>query len=165
MKKACPFGNYTSQYFANIYMNELDKYIKEQLKIKYYVRFMDDGLLIVKNKNEAKKVMEQIKKFTNEKLKLEFNRKSQYFPAKKGVIFCGYRIYNNKFLIKRANIIRVKRRIRGWNKEWKKGITRFEYWTQSFNSWKGYAKFANANKLIDKLEKRREFIYREEISK
>ena len=40
-EKGIPIGNYTSQFFANIYLNELDKYIKEKLKIKYYVRYMD----------------------------------------------------------------------------------------------------------------------------
>lgn len=47
--KGLPIGNYTSQYFANIYMTELDKYIKEQLKVEYYIRFMDDGILLVKS--------------------------------------------------------------------------------------------------------------------
>ena len=44
-----PIGNYTSQYFANIYLDKLDKYIKEDLKIKYYIRYMDDFILLVKD--------------------------------------------------------------------------------------------------------------------
>ena len=46
--KGIPIGNYTSQYFANIYLDKLDKYIKETLKVKYYVRYMDDFILLVK---------------------------------------------------------------------------------------------------------------------
>lgn len=58
-----PIGNYTSQYFANMYLNELDQYIKHELKIKYYVRYMDDFILLVENKKVAKKVFNQIEIF------------------------------------------------------------------------------------------------------
>ena len=47
-----PIGNYTSQFFANIYLNELDQYVKRQLKIKYYIRYMDDFIILLKSKNE-----------------------------------------------------------------------------------------------------------------
>ncbi len=58
-----PIGNYTSQYFANIYLNELDHFVKEKLKIKYYVRYMDDFILLTKNKEHAKEVLSEIRKF------------------------------------------------------------------------------------------------------
>ena len=51
-KKGIPIGNYTSQYFANIYLNELDYFVKHKLKIKYYIRYMDDFVLLVKDKEE-----------------------------------------------------------------------------------------------------------------
>ena len=53
-EKGIPIGNYTSQYFANIYLNELDHFIKEDLKIKYYLRYMDDFVLLVNSKEDAK---------------------------------------------------------------------------------------------------------------
>lgn len=56
-----PIGNYTSQYFANIYLNTLDHYVKEELKIKYYVRYMDDFVLLLNNKEEAKEILKRIK--------------------------------------------------------------------------------------------------------
>jgi hypothetical protein len=158
--KGLPIGNYTSQYFANIYMNELDQFIKKELKIKYYVRFMDDGLLIVENKENAIEVLSKIKNFVEEKLNLKLNNKSGIFPLKNGgVTFCGYRIYLNYMLVKRANINRIKKRIKKWNNEWQKGIFRFTYWNQSFNSWKGYAEFASSYNLIQKLNKSRKYIY------
>ncbi len=45
--KGIPIGNYTSQIFANIYLNEIDQYIKQKLKVKYYFRYMDDSVLFV----------------------------------------------------------------------------------------------------------------------
>ena len=158
-QKGIPIGNYTSQYFANIYMNELDHYIKEKLKIKYYIRFMDDGILIVENKEKAKRVLEKIKKFVEDRLDLKLNKKTGYFPAKNGCVFCGYRIFNDYKLIKRANILRVKRRIRGWNREWRKGRYDFEKWNQSFNAWRGYSMHADSYYLMKRLRKQMDFLY------
>lgn len=157
--KGIPIGNYTSQYFANIYMNELDHFIKEKLKIKYYIRFMDDGILIVQNKEIAKEVLFQINKFVNENLDLKLNKKSGYFPLKNGCIFCGYRVFNDYRLIKRANILRVKRRIKGWNKRWNKKDYDFFKWSQSFNAWKGYAIHADSYNLIESLKDNMQFLY------
>ena len=53
-KVGIPIGNYTSQYFANIYLNELEHFVKEKLRIKYYVRYMDDFVLLLKDKGECK---------------------------------------------------------------------------------------------------------------
>lgn len=154
-----PIGNYTSQYFANIYMNELDQYIKHELKVKYYIRFMDDGILIVENKQNARELLEKIKDFLEQKLKLRLNKKTTYMPVKQGCIYCGYRVYLDYRLIKRANINRVKKRIKGWNTQWKRGVYDFQKWNQSFCAWKGYAKHANSYKLINSLYDKMEYLY------
>ena len=110
-----PIGNYTSQYFANIYMNELDQYVKHKLHIKYYVRYMDDFVLLVENKEEAVKVFKAIEKFLQEHLKLKLNPKSRYFPSKMGIDFCGYRIYEDYKLIRKRSIRKIKKKIVKWN--------------------------------------------------
>ena len=140
-------------------MNELDQYIKHEMQVKYYIRFMDDGILIVENKQKAKELLGKITTFLNEKLKLKLNKKTIYMPVKQGCIYCGYRVYLNYKLIKRANINRVKKRIKGWNKQWKKGNYEFEKWQQSFCAWRGYAKHANSYKLINSLYDKMEYLY------
>ena len=75
--------------FANIYLNEVDQYIKHQLKIKYYCRYLDDSILFVQTKREAKDALEKIKKFLAVNLELELNKKTQIFKSKQGVNFCG----------------------------------------------------------------------------
>ena len=62
-KKGLPIGNYTTQIFANIYLNEIDQYIKHELKVKYYFRYMDDSILFVKTKKEAIELLEKIKNY------------------------------------------------------------------------------------------------------
>ncbi len=83
-----PIGNFTSQYFANVYLNELDQFIKRNLKIKYYVRYMDDFVLLLPDKKECKKCKKIIEDFLSETLQLELNEKSRYYPNAMGVNFC-----------------------------------------------------------------------------
>ena len=97
-EKGIEIGNYTSQIFANIYLNEVDQYVKHELKVKYYVRYLDDSILIVQTKEEAKKVLQLVRKFLKEKLELELNNKTQIFKGKQGVNFCGYKI--NEYRLK-----------------------------------------------------------------
>ena len=83
-----PLGNYTSQMFANIYLNELDQYIKHKLKCKYYFRYMDDMVILLPNKEIANNVLNDITIFLKEKLGLTLNSKTRIFKYKQGVNFC-----------------------------------------------------------------------------
>ncbi len=115
-KVGIPIGNYTSQYFANIYLNELDKYIKHDLKIKYYVRYMDDFILLVENKEKAKEVFTKIGDFLDKRLKLKLNPKSRYYPSKLGIDFCGFKIFEEYRLIRKRSVKKIKKNINKWNK-------------------------------------------------
>lgn len=87
-----PIGNYCSQMFANIYLNELDKYLKEKLHLKYVFRYMDDIVIMLETKETARKVLKNVRVFLCNTLKLELNHKTQIFKLKQGVNFCGYKI-------------------------------------------------------------------------
>ena len=150
-EKGLPIGNYTSQTFANIYLNEVDQYAKHVLKCKYYFRYMDDTIILLKTKDEAKDVLEKISKFLKENLKLELNNKTQIFKSKQGVNFCGYKI----------NEYRIKIRTRG-KKSLKHKIKVLRYQIRSGNmstlsSYKylcghlGYIKIADVHNLKTKL--------------
>lgn len=69
--KGIPLGNLTSQVFANIYLNELDQLVKQKLKIKYYLRYADDFLMISKDRHDLDYLIEPLRQFLQEKLKLE----------------------------------------------------------------------------------------------
>lgn len=111
-----PIGNYTSQYFANIYLNELDYYVKFDLGICYYVRYMDDFVILVETLDEAKRIYGLIESFVNNKLNLELNRKSRYFPSRLGCDFCGYVLYNDYRLLRKRSIKSMRRKIEGLKK-------------------------------------------------
>lgn len=105
-----PIGNYTSQFFANIYLNELDQYIKRELKVKYYVRYMDDFILLLDCKKTCIEFLEKIKVFLDTHLKLELNDKSRYYPNKMGVNFCGYRIFSTHKLLRVKSKKKIKKK-------------------------------------------------------
>lgn len=114
--KGLAIGNYIFQYFANIYLNKLDYFIKYNLNIKYYVRFMDDFIILVDTKDKAKFIFNKIGEFLNSYLKLELNKKSCYYKNKFGIDFCGYVIFENYILIRKLIKNNIKRCFKRWNK-------------------------------------------------
>lgn len=158
-KVGIPIGNYTSQFFANIYLNELDQYIKNNLHIKYYTRYMDDFVLILKTKNECKMVKEHIERFLNEKLHLQLNDKSRVYPYKMGVNFCGYRIFTTHRLLRTNSKKKIKNNVRKWNKKYKNGNLNIIYALQSLNSWIGHSSHCNSYKLKQKILNKCDFLY------
>ena len=105
-------GNYTSQLFANIYLNELDQYVKKVLGVKYYYRYMDDSVLFIRSKEEAKYCLEKIKKFLLENLGLTLNKKTQIFKSKQGVNFCGYKINEYRLKIRDKGKRKLKKKVK-----------------------------------------------------
>ena len=110
-KKSLPIGNYTSQMFANIYLNEVDQYVKKELGVKYYYRYMDDSVLFVRSKEEAKCCLEKIKEFLLNNLGLTLNKKTQIFKSKQGVNFCGYKINEYRLKIRDKGKRKVKKKV------------------------------------------------------
>lgn len=106
------FGNFTSQWFANFYLQDLDHYIKEQLHVKYYIRYMDDMVLFSRNKKELHKIKDLIDKFLeNEGLQLKENW--QLFKVdSRPLDFLGYRFYRGYTTLRRSNFLRIKRRVK-----------------------------------------------------
>ena len=111
-KTGLAIGNYTSQVFANIYLNEVDQYVKHKLKEKYYYRYMDDSVIFTKTKQEAKETLENIRKFLEEELKLTLNQKTQIFKNKQGVNFCGYKIKEYRLKIRDRGKRKLKKKIK-----------------------------------------------------
>jgi len=136
-KKSIPIGNYTSQYFANIYLNELDQYIKNELNIRYYLRYMDDFCILISNKNKAKLIYTKIETFLNINLKLQMNNKSRYYPSKFGINFCCYVIHENYILLRKRCIKNLKKKSKEENFD--------------INIYKGHLLYANCFNFINTI--------------
>ena len=105
-----PIGFYTSQWFANFYLTDLDHYIKEKLKIKYYIRYLDDMIIFSNNKKELGKVRIKISEYLNkEKLKLKDNY-SLFKVESRCIDFLGYRFYRGYTTLRREIFLKIRRK-------------------------------------------------------
>lgn len=158
-KTGIPIGNLTSQYYANMYLNELDQYIKRVLKVKYYVRYMDDFVIVLDSKEECKKIKKQIEDFLKDELLLELNEKSRYYPSHMGVDFCGYRIFTTHRLLRNSNKIKIKKYVKTWNKLYNKKSLNIHKTLLSLKSWRGHISHCDSYKLERKILSSCDFIY------
>lgn len=145
--KGLPLGNYTSQMFANIYLNEIDQYAKHQLKCKYYFRYMDDIVILCKNKLVARDYLKKLSKFLNENLKLTFNSKTRIFKDIQGVNFCGYKINEHRLKIRNSSKYRMKNKLKIYTKKLKNGEITLPEIQRSIAGWLGYVKHADSYNL------------------
>ena len=102
----------TSQILSIFYLNNLDHFIKEKLRAKYYIRYMDDGVILSNNKCYLKYCLEEINKFVCE-CKLKLNDKTKIINvSKEGLDFIGFRFYKGYTKIRGKNMKRFKRKIK-----------------------------------------------------
>ncbi len=103
--KGMPLGNLTSQFFANVYLNELDYYIKHNLKAKYYIRYVDDFVILHRSKGKLLLYKWLIGNFLKQKLKLELHpNKSKIIALHNGVKLLGFRIFYHHKLPRKNNV-------------------------------------------------------------
>ena len=150
-EKGLEIGNYTSQMFANIYLNEYDWYVKRDLHIKYFSRYMDDSILLVKTKKEAIQALENIKRFLKENLNLELNSKTQIFKSSQGVNYCGYKINEYRLKIRDKGKKKLKKKIKYLRYEIKNGRMTSKDAKRYLAGHLGYLKIANTRNLELKI--------------
>ncbi len=120
--KGIPIGNLTSQLFANVYLHELDVFVKHDLKERYYVRYMDDFVVFRNDKKQLHQIRKSISVFLETKLMLRLNGKTQVFPVKRrGVDFLGYRSWPTHRLLRKPSRVRIERKLRAFEVGYKKG--------------------------------------------
>lgn len=102
-----PIGNLTSQLFANIYLNELDQLCKHDLRLHYYIRYMDDVIILSDSKRELAKYKEVIENFLKDFLHLDLNNKTAIRPCELGVDFVGYHIWTTHRKLKKQTARKI----------------------------------------------------------
>lgn len=142
--KGIPIGALTSQLAANIYLNPFDHFIKECMRAHFYVRYMDDFVIISNDKKELRKNLADIRWFLETQLKLELNPKTRIYQASQGVDFCGYRTWSTHILPRKRNIKAAKKRFQRLSRKFRRGEIRVEDARQSVASFLGYCKHCNA---------------------
>lgn len=144
-----PIGFFTAQWFSNFFLEGLDHFIKEKLGVKYYVRYVDDLVLLGSNKRKLHKVRREVERYLNS-IKLELKDNWQVFHTdKRAIDFLGLRFFRNKTILRKKTALRIRRRVgkikrKGYLTE-KDASAIISYWgwikrSNSFNFYHKYVK-------------------------
>ena len=131
-----------------MYLNELDQFVKHNLKVKYYIRYVDDFVIIHQNKQKLTEYKERIEIYLKEKLLLQLHPgKSKIVPIKQGVNFLGVRIFYHHKLLRKTNLRKMKRTVEAYKQLYKEGTLSYDSIYEYLQGWLAYAKQANTHKL------------------
>jgi len=145
-----PLGNYTSQFFCNVYLGRLDHFVKNFLKAKYYIRYVDDFVILHNSKKQLRIWRNDIGNFLRNELKLILHpQKTKIFSLTRGIDFVGFRNFAHYKLLRKRNIQNMKQRI----KAFEKNAIGLRSLTESYQGWQAYASWANTQKLRKNIKK------------
>jgi retron-type reverse transcriptase len=130
-----PIGNLMSQLFANVYLHELDHHCKNALGVKYYLRYMDDVIILSHGKAYLRAVLADIKYFLASRLVLALNQKTHIGKCGDGIEFVGFRVWRGLRMVKKQSMTRMRKKV----KAWKNGKIGNERFMRSIGSWMGHS--------------------------
>lgn len=146
-----PIGNSMSQYSGNFYLSSFDHWVKEELHVKHYYRYMDDVVIFASSKEELHEIHRKVTAYTRDYLHLNIKGNYQIFPTKvRGVDFVGYRFFGEYTLLRKSTAINFKRKMRACRKKMENNIPpTYSEWC-SFNSYKGWLGNCDSYRLSKK---------------
>ncbi|MDD4878609.1 MAG: reverse transcriptase domain-containing protein [Candidatus Nanoarchaeia archaeon] len=146
--KGMPLGNLTSQFFANVYLNELDYFIKQNLKVKYYIRYVDDFVILHKSKEILEYYKKELSIFLENVLSISLHPdKSSVFPLYRGVNFLGLKVFPHHNLIQKKNIRKFRNKLEMLCSFYDKREISYDEVYNSLEGWNAYTKNANCFSL------------------
>jgi len=150
--KGMPIGNLTSQLFANMYLHELDKHIKHTLREPFYVRYMDDFIILGTDKSTLHKTRRKVAQYLKSNLHLTMNGKTQVIKIKStGVTFLGYRIWPTHRLLSNNTKRRITKKINKYKKLYQKERISWCQINTSLQSYLAHIKHCNSHRLTTKI--------------
>jgi retron-type reverse transcriptase len=163
--KGMPLGNLTSQFFANIYLNELDQFVKHKLKAKYYIRYVDDFVILHNDKFILEQYKKEINKFLVNKLILELHQdKSKITILNKGVKFLGMRLFPTHKIIIKRNLRKFKKKLSKLKILLEEKKIEYDEFYDFLEGWCAYTSNADTYNYKKKILKDIEYIINKNIS-
>ncbi len=150
-QRGLPIGNQTSQFFANVYLDALDHFVKDRLRVPGYVRYCDDFLAFSDDKRELASLRAAIVKFLEDFRLVLHPDKSVIFPASQGIRFLGYRVFPSHRLLAKENVRRFRRRLRSMQRDFARGAITLDQVRPRIRSWIGHAGHADTYRLRVRL--------------
>lgn len=151
--KGAPIGNLTSQLFANIYLNEFDQFMKQDLKIPYHIRYSDDFVILSESKEFLVNLIPIIEKYLKDNLKLTLHpNKISIRPYHQGIDYLGYVLFPYHRLPRTRTRKRIFTKLESHIALWKSEKIPITTIDNSLQSYFGFLKHANSYKLTQKLK-------------
>ncbi len=156
--KGLPIGNLTSQFFANVYLNELDQWVKHQLKCRYYLRYVDDFILLAESPELLRSWLHSIVDFLDQRLQLRLKALPEPRPVKSGADFLGYIVHPHYRLVRRRVLGNLRDRLYAFQRQFIRGTFQQGYridlapealqrlWA-TLASYRGHIRHANHSRL------------------
>jgi retron-type reverse transcriptase len=136
--KGIPLGNLTSQLFSNVYLNQFDHFVKRELRVKYYVRYADDFIILDTGKEQLEKLVPILNNFIKTRLKLRLHPNKIFIrKIHQGVDFLGAIIFPTHIILRTKTRRRMFRKIKARKKELKLGLIDKKSFNQSLQSYFG----------------------------
>ena len=149
-----PIGNLTSQLLSNVYLNELDQFVKRKLKCKHYGRYVDDLFIVSKDKKSLRELIPLIRSFLERQLHIQLNEgKTKITSSRRGVQFLGYFVKEYRIYLCNKTLSRIKGKI--YNLLLNNNI---EAISNSINSYLGMFKHCSSYKLRRELFGKNRFL-------
>lgn len=146
-RRGLPIGNLTSQFFANVYLNPMDHFIKETLRCRFYARYVDDGVMLDDDPDQLWHYLSETKKFLLKyRIKLH-PRKCHLRPVTSGVTFLGQVVFPYHRLLKDQNVKRFTKKMKRFVQQYRIGEISWREINASVQSWMGHARQANTYQL------------------
>lgn len=163
--KGMPLGNLTSQFFANVYLNELDQFVKHTLKVEYYIRYVDDFVLFHTSWKVLEKWKSKIDAFLKEKLSLKLHPdKSRIISLERGTEFLGFKLFFCHLRIKQRNMRKFYRKLAFLYAQHEKKEISYDVIYDFLEGWIAHVKHANTYTLRKKIMASVELKFSREIS-
>jgi RNA-directed DNA polymerase len=137
--RGLPIGNLTSQFWANVYLNELDQFVKRQLGCPAYLRYVDDFLLFADDKRRLWAWKDAVRAYVAGLRLTIHERESTVYPVAAGMPFLGFLVYPDHRRLKRRNGVAFARRLRGWRKQVRRGELKVADLTPRVQGWAAHA--------------------------
>jgi retron-type reverse transcriptase len=153
IEKGVPIGNLTSQIFANIYMNIFDQFVKHELKVKYYVRYTDDFIIVADNTKYLEELLVKIQGFLEEKLCLKLHPKKVLIRKyNRGIDFLGYVMLPNRIVMRTKTRKRMVYKLKARTKKYRDKIIDEDHFNASLQSYLGVLSHADTYELTQDLK-------------
>lgn len=146
-----PIGNLLSQVFANIYLDVLDQFCKRELGIHYYIRYMDDVIILCNDKVQLREWKDKIENFLLTELELNLNSKTCIRPISQGIEFVGYRIWPEHVVIRKSTSLRIKRALKGMTVKYANYEITMQDVTSTLRSYLGMLEHCDSEALVNKI--------------